>query len=77
MVISSDDIHDLLEKNVIPEFYKKDENGLNKDWLQWVRRSMTKLTFAFSPHGRSGNIRNGITSLLPKITTNKHPISAL
>lgn len=42
------ELYDLLENQVIPEFYDRDARGLPRRWLQRVRTSMTRLTVAFS-----------------------------
>jgi starch phosphorylase len=37
-----------LENRVVPEFYNRDADGLPRDWLQRIRRSMSVLTPAFA-----------------------------
>jgi starch phosphorylase len=39
---------DVLENQVIPEFYERDEQGLPTRWIERVRRSMVQLTPRFS-----------------------------
>lgn len=41
-------LYDLLEQEVIPEFYNRDENGIPSAWLQRMRESMAQLTPRFS-----------------------------
>ncbi|HEX4156955.1 MAG TPA: alpha-glucan family phosphorylase [Rhizomicrobium sp.] len=41
-------LFDTLEKRVVPEFYNRDADGLPRDWLARVRRSMSVLTPAFA-----------------------------
>lgn len=41
-------LYDLLEKNVIPEFYKRDQEGIPIAWTSKMRESMAKLTPQFS-----------------------------
>jgi starch phosphorylase len=41
-------LYDLLEQEVIPEFYARDENGLPVAWVTRVRESMARLTPRFS-----------------------------
>jgi glycogen phosphorylase len=41
-------LYALLEQEVIPEFYARDENGLPLKWLGRIRESMTRLTSEFS-----------------------------
>jgi starch phosphorylase len=41
-------LYDLLEREVIPEFYNRDENGIPTAWIQRMRESMAQLTPRFS-----------------------------
>ena len=41
-------LYDILENQVIPEFYTRDENGLPLDWVSKIRESMARLTPFFS-----------------------------
>ena len=41
-------LYDLLEQEVIPEFYARDENGIPTAWVARVRESMARLTPRFS-----------------------------
>jgi len=41
-------LYDLLEREVIPEFYERDQEGLPRRWLKRVRTSMARLTPQFS-----------------------------
>ena len=41
-------LYDLLEHQVIPEFYARDENGIPKAWVARIRESMARLTPRFS-----------------------------
>jgi len=41
-------LYDLLEREVIPEFYTRDENGIPTAWLARMRESMARLTPRFS-----------------------------
>jgi starch phosphorylase len=41
-------LYDLLEREVIPEFYNRDENGIPTAWTQRMRESMAQLTPRFS-----------------------------
>jgi starch phosphorylase len=41
-------LYDLLEKNVVPEFYARDENGIPTAWVARIRESMARLTPQFS-----------------------------
>ena len=46
-------LYDLLEREVIPEFYTRDENGIPTAWVTRMRESMARLTplFAVKPRG--------------------------
>jgi glycogen phosphorylase len=41
-------LYDVLENEIIPEFYKRDEQGIPRPWVARVRESMAVLTPAFS-----------------------------
>jgi len=41
-------LYDLLEREVIPEFYARDENGIPTAWVKRMRESMARLTPRFS-----------------------------
>ena len=41
-------LYSLLENEIVPEFYRRDETGLPKQWIQRVRQSMAQLTPRFS-----------------------------
>jgi glycogen phosphorylase len=42
------DLYDILEREVAPEFYARDENGLPQRWLTRIRKSLARLTPAYS-----------------------------
>jgi starch phosphorylase len=46
--VDADLLYDLLEREVIPEFYNRDENGIPTAWVQRMRESMAQLTPRFS-----------------------------
>jgi starch phosphorylase len=46
--VEADALYDLLEREVIPEFYSRDENGIPTAWVQRMRESMARLTPRFS-----------------------------
>jgi glycogen phosphorylase len=46
--LEADALYDLLEREVIPEFYTRDENGIPTAWVQRMRESMARLTPRFS-----------------------------
>jgi glycogen phosphorylase len=41
-------LYDLLEREVIPEFYARDESGIPTAWVARMRESMARLTPRFS-----------------------------
>ena len=41
-------LYNLLEQEVVPEFYKRDEKGIPEDWVARMRESMARLTPRFS-----------------------------
>ena len=41
-------LYELLEREVIPEFYARDENGIPTAWVERMRESMARLTPRFS-----------------------------
>lgn len=41
-------LYDLLEREVIPEFYARDKSGISAPWVQRMRQSMARLTPRFS-----------------------------
>jgi len=46
--IEANALYDLLEQEVIPEFYTRDENGIPTAWVKRMRESMARLTPRFS-----------------------------
>jgi glucan phosphorylase len=44
----ADTLYTLLEAEVIPEFYERDESGMPAKWLGRIRESMARLTLEFS-----------------------------
>jgi starch phosphorylase len=44
----ADTLYSLLESEVIPEFYERDESGMPSKWLGRIRESMARLTPEFS-----------------------------
>ena len=41
-------LYDLLEKQIVPEFYARDQDGLPTKWIARIRESMARLTPRFS-----------------------------
>jgi len=46
--VEADELYDLLEREVIPEFYTRDEDGIPTRWVARMRESMARLTPRFS-----------------------------
>lgn len=46
--VEANALYDLLEQEVIPEFYTRDENGIPTAWVARMRESMARLTPRFS-----------------------------
>jgi hypothetical protein len=46
--IEAEALYDLLEREVIPEFYTRDEQGISTAWVARMRESMARLTPRFS-----------------------------
>ncbi len=46
--IDAEALYDLLEREVVPEFYTRDEQGIPGAWVERMRESMARLTPAFS-----------------------------
>jgi starch phosphorylase len=47
-IIEANALYDLLEREVVPEFYDRDANGIPTAWVRRMRESMTQLTPQFS-----------------------------
>jgi glycogen phosphorylase len=46
--VEADALYDLLEREVIPEFYTRDKSGIPTAWVKRMRESMARLTPRFS-----------------------------
>ena len=46
--VEANALYDLLERQVIPEFYARDPSGIPRAWVQRMRESMARLTPRFS-----------------------------
>jgi glycogen phosphorylase len=46
--VEADALYNLLEREVIPEFYARDEQGIPSAWIRRMRESMAQLTPRFS-----------------------------
>jgi starch phosphorylase len=44
----AESLYDLLEREIIPEFYRRDQAGIPVEWVARVRNSMSRLTPRFS-----------------------------
>jgi starch phosphorylase len=47
-VVEAGALYDLLEREVIPEFFNRDESGIPTAWIERMRESMARLTPRFS-----------------------------
>jgi starch phosphorylase len=43
-------LYDTLEREVVPLFYKRDEDGIPREWIKNMKIAIKKLGFAFSSH---------------------------
>lgn len=48
-------IYDLLEKQIVPRFYKRGKSGVPKRWVKVMRESMRSVPAAFSTHRMLGD----------------------
>ncbi|MDE3181875.1 MAG: alpha-glucan family phosphorylase [Bacteroidota bacterium] len=46
--IEADNLYEILEKQVVPDFYNRNERGIPEKWIEKMRNSMGKLTPRFS-----------------------------
>jgi starch phosphorylase len=46
--VEAEQLYDLLERQVVPEFYSRDDQGIPRAWVARMRESMTRLTPRFS-----------------------------
>jgi len=46
--VEAEALYSLLEREVIPEFYARDENGIPPGWVARMRQSMARLTTSYS-----------------------------
>lgn len=46
----ANDLYDVLESQVIPMFYKRDVDGLPRQWIKWMMNSIATLAWRFSAH---------------------------
>jgi starch phosphorylase len=46
----SEDLYELLERVVIPTFYRRDKHGLPRDWIAQMRSSIRQLSGVFNTH---------------------------
>ncbi len=49
-LIESRALYDMLEKEIVPLFYRRGTDGLPREWLRTMKRSIASLTPAFSTH---------------------------
>ena len=46
--VEADQLYQVLENEVVPCFYRRDENGVPREWIDRMRESMARLTTQFS-----------------------------
>ncbi len=46
----SQDLYEILERRVVPTFYRRDDDGLPHDWIAQMRSSISQLTGVFNTH---------------------------
>jgi glycogen phosphorylase len=46
--VEAESLYVLLEREIVPEFYKRDDRGIPRGWVSRMRESMARLTPAFS-----------------------------
>ncbi|HVB86299.1 MAG TPA: alpha-glucan family phosphorylase [Candidatus Dormibacteraeota bacterium] len=46
--VEANTLYDLIENQIAPEFYERDERGISRKWVSRMRESMARLTPAFS-----------------------------
>ncbi|MDF0675189.1 MAG: alpha-glucan family phosphorylase [Nitrospira sp.] len=47
-VVEAGQLYDLLERQIVPEFYTRDARGISNKWVARIRESMARLATAFS-----------------------------
>ncbi len=62
--VEADALYDLLEREVIPEFYARDKSGIPTAWVKRMRESMARLTPRSPPTARCANTPSNTTSRL-------------
>ena len=80
----AESLYAVLEKEVIPEFYARDEHGIPRGWVARMRESMARLTPTFFGQSRSPPIYRRTLSLggssfspsAPRIEVQWEPISS-
>ena len=67
--IDAEALYDLLEREVIPEFYTRDDQGIPSAWVARMRESMARLTPRFSTNRADvANTSSDTTSRRPHPT---------
>ncbi len=46
--VEAESLYDLLEAEILPSFYRRDSNGIPRDWIARMRASMSRLAPQFS-----------------------------
>lgn len=66
-VVEAGQLYDLLERQIVPEFYAQDARGISARWVARIRESMARLTTAFSSNRM---VREYVESLYLPATRN-------
>ena len=75
--VEAEALYDLLEREVIPEFYTRNKQGIPTAWVARMRESMARLTPQFSANRAVREYIDNITSLLPRCIVNARPTMVL
>ena len=66
-------LYEILERDVIPSFYDRDEEGIPHGWVTRIRESMARLTGHFPRTGPSGSTPRSIICRSPRRTFDAQP----
>jgi hypothetical protein len=74
--IETEALYDLLEREVIPEVYQPDKDGIPTAWASGCERALHGSPHASSPTARCVNIPSDITGRLRRPIISAQPIKA-
>ena len=69
-------LYDLLEREVVPEFYARDPSGISTAWVKRMRESMARLTPHFSANRTGASTPSNATSRLRRPIVSARPRKA-